>query len=586
MASGRFYEFGPFRLDATALVLLRDGERVPLTPKIIDTLLLLIRERGQVVEKEELLRKVWPEAFVEEGNLTWNISALRKALGEGPNAARYIETIPKRGYRFVAPVRESTSAPSPEMGKIMMAVLPFKNWSGRKDQEYFSDGLTEEMITQLGKLNPQNLGVIARTSAMKYKETDKSIRQIGEEMGVSYVLEGSVRRAGSRVRVTAQLIQVSDQTHLWANSYDQDLRDILALQTDVARGIAKEIEIKLVPQAERRLERVGAVNPEAYEAYLKGRYLWNKRTLEALQKSIQYFEKAIQADPDCASAYAGLADSYLTLQDLDLLPPQEAATKAKRAAKKALRIDPMLAEAHISLAHAHFHEFNWSAAEKEFKQGLELNPSYPTAHFYYANYLLAKGQMEEAIIEARLAQALDPVSLSAEANAANILFHARHYDEAIEQSVKILETDPNDARAYEELGRAYEQKGVYERAITAFQKAVALSGRASRFLASLAHTYGVAGRRKESLELLKELKQMLKNNYVPPYAMALVFLGLRDWGETVKWLEKAYEDNSSALPFLKVNPRFVPLHSEPRFQHLLYRIGLSPRKAAKSQRLQ
>ncbi len=570
----RFYEFGRFRLDPTGRVLYRGDRAVLLPPKAADTLLFLVQNAGNVVEKQDLLKNVWQNAFVEEGSLTRTISLLRKAL-EGGDGQEFISTISKRGYRFAARVEGLSSLPArPLASKIMLAVLPFENISGQKSQEYFSDGLTEEMITQLGRMNPERLGVIARTSAMQYKNATKTAHQIGQELHVSHILEGSVRRARGRVRIAAQLIQVSDQTHLWAESYERRANDILALQSDVAQAIARQIQIKLIPQVRQRLAASGSVSPQAYEAYLKGRYLWNQRTPQALQKSIRYFEKAIQIDPAYAAAYAGMADSYLTLQDDGLLPTLKATAQAKRAAGQALRRDDMLAEPHISLAHAYFHEFNWLASEREFKCGLELNPNYATAHFYFANYLLVMEQFQEALAEARRAQALDPVSLPAGANTAVSLYFGRQYDQAIEQSLQVLESNPNFARSYEDLGRAYWEKGMWREAITAFKKAVTRSGRGSGYVASLAHAYALAGRRTEALNLLKELSEFARKRYVSPFAFALVYAGMRKKDQAFAWLDKAYHERASALPFVKVNPRLAPLHSDPRFHKLLRRMGL------------
>ena len=575
VAKRRFYEFGRFRLDADGCVLFRGQQAIPLSPKAAGTLLLLVENAGQVVGKEEILKRVWPGTFVGDGSLTRTVSDLRKALSGGAGEHQYIATISKRGYRFAAPVRESPDlSASPSTGKVMLVVLPFENLSGQKRQEYLSDGLTEEMITQLGRLNPARLGVIARTSAMHYKGCDKTVRQIGSELSVAYVLEGSVRRAGVRVRVTAQLIQVVDQTHLWCESYDRDLGDILNLQRDVARAIAHQINIKLVRQEGEPRAVSSIVSAEAYESYLKGRYLWNKRTREALRNSIRCFEKSIQIDPAYAAAYAGLADSYLTLQDQGYLLTLQATAEAKRAASQALRIDETLAEPHISLAHAHFREFDWRAAEKEFQRGIELNPNYAIAHFYYANYLLVMEQFEEAIAEARHAEALDPVSLAAGTNTATALYFAGRYDESIQHSLQVLETDPRFVGAYEDLGRAYLEKGMIDDSIAAFQKAVEGSGRSPHYVASLAHAFAVARYEKKARTLLRELHQSGKKTYVSPYAFALVETGLGHKDEAFAWLETAYEQRSSALPFIKINPRVAPLRSDPRFQSLLRRLDL------------
>jgi TolB-like protein/Flp pilus assembly protein TadD len=574
-ADRRFYEFGGFRLDPAGRVLFRGDRAIPLPPKAADTLLLLVENAGNVVEKQDLLRQVWPDAFVEEGSLTRTISILRKALEDDVHGHQFIGTVPTRGYRFAARVHRSSSTPAPLLpSKIMLAVLPFENMSGQKNQEYFSDGLTEEMITQLGRMSPDRLGIIARTSAMQYKNTTKTIHQIGQELNVSYIVEGSVRRAGARVRITAQLIQVVDQTHLWAESYERNLGDILELQSEAAQAIARQIQIKLIPQEREKLAALGCISPEAYEAYLKGRYLWNQRTLEALQKSIKYFENAIQIAPAYATAYAGMADSYLTLQDDGHLPTLKATAEAKRAAGEALRLDDTLAEPHISLAHAYFHEFNWPAAEREFKRGLELNPNYATGHYYFANYLLVTEQFQDAIAEARRAKALDPVSLPAGSNIAMALYHGRQYDQAIAQCLQVLETDPKFARSYEDLGRAYWAKGMQPEAIRAFKKAVTYSGRGPLYVAELAHLYAAAGRRKDARELLKELTELARKRYVSPYAFALVYTGMGNKDQAFAWLDKAYEERASVLPFAKINPRFASLRSDPRFHSLLRRLGL------------
>jgi len=576
MAGNTFYTFGPFRLDATGRALFRGARMVPLPPKAADTLLLLVENAGSVVTKEQLLATVWPDAFVEEGSLTRSISVLRKLLdGHG---REYVATVPKRGYRFAARVAQAAARePSPGPAKVMLAVLPFVDLSGDERYGYFSDGLTDEMITQLGRLNPERLGVIGRTSAMQYRSTNKSLQRIGRELGVTYVLEGSVRRGGSRVRVSAQLIQASDQAHRWTGSYERELHDVLALQSDVARAIARQIEIKLAPRERDRLAAAATVNPQSYEDYLKGRYLWNARTQEALEKSIHCFERAIHNKPRYAAAHAGLADSYLTLQDADLIPPRRAIRKAKQAAAKALEIDDALAEAHVSLAHAHFHELDWAAAEREFGRGIELNPSYATAHFYYANYLLTVGRPAEAIEEAARARALDPVSLAAQANVSVILCLAGQADEAIAQALAVLETDPNYAPAHEGLGRAYGTKGMHHPAIAAFRKAVALTKRRSpRYLASLTHACAVGGKRKDALALLGELDRLAKTRYVSSCAFALTFVGLGDHEKAFAWLARARRECSSAVPFVGVEPRLAPLHPDPRFQELLVQVGLQP----------
>jgi TolB-like protein/tetratricopeptide (TPR) repeat protein len=570
MTAGRLYEFGRFRLDADARLLFRDEKRIALTPKAVDVLLALLEGRGTPVGREELFLRVWSDAVVEDGTLTSHISILRKALGGGEH---FIETIPKRGYRFVGAVEE-TRGRTPA-GRVLLAVLPFENLSGSRKHDCFSDGLTEEMITQLGRLNPERLGVIARTSTMTYKSTDKTIERIGRELGVSHVLEGSARRAGARVRISAQLIQVSDQTHLWAENYEGSLEDILSLQSRVSLEVARQIQIRLLAPEQTRLESTKPVVFEAYEAYLKGRYFWHQRTEHDLRQSIRCFQEAIQSDPDYASPYAGMADTYLTLMDHGYLAPREATAKARPAALNALRLDEALAEAHISLGHASLHEFDWPNAEREFLRGIELNPSYSTARFYYANYLVAMGRLPEAVAEAEQAKRLDPVSPAAHSNLASILWHSGQYQQSIEEAQRILEFRPNFSRAYEDLGRAYEQMGALDAAIEAFQRAVSMEEQAHGSLASLAHAYALAGKRDQAIKILEQLHDAANSTFVSAYTFALISVALGKTDEAFAWFDQAYEERSSALPFIRINPRFASLRGDPRFERLLQRVGLN-----------
>jgi TolB-like protein len=580
------WEFDCYRVDFARRLLLRGAELVQLPAKALDTLLVLIQRRAEVVTKEDLIKAVWPDAFVEEGNLSQSIHVLRRALGESVEEHRYIVTVPGRGYRFVADVREipeikgdpaSSLSASSLPSRVMLAVLPFEDISRQKDEEYFSDGLTEEMITQLGRMNPGWLGVIARTSAMHYKDCDRTVQQIGCELGVSYVLEGSVRRVGRRVRVTAQLIQVADQTHLWAESYDCELGNILALQNDVACAIADEIRIKLRPQERARLGKVRPVNPEAYEAYLKGRYFWNKRTKEALEKSVPCFERAIEKDPDYASAYAGLADSYCLLANTayGALPPKEAFSKARVATLKALEIDKTLAEAHASLAQLDLYEFDWLAAERELRRSIELNPGFAVAHHWYALYLSAKGRFKEALAEANRAYGLDPLSVIINRDLGLIYYYARQPDRAIEQYRKTLELDPNFALAHQALGRAYLEMGMYTKGVEEIQLAVRLSGESVGMLAALAHAYGLAGKTEKARGILGDLTERSRRSYVPPTSIAVIYAGLGEKENALEWLEKAWGEQDVGLHTLKVHPIFNGLCTDPRFQDLLRRMNLA-----------
>ena len=569
-----FYEFGRFRLDGTGRVLFRGDKAVPLSPKAADVLLLLVQNAGTVVEKKELLKRVWQDAFVEEGSLTRTISILRKVLEAGDDGQECIATVSKRGYRFMLPVKEISEQKGAAGEKTLLAVLPFENLSGARSQEYFSDGLTEEMITRLSQLNPEKLGVIARTSAMRYKGSGKSVRRIGQELGVAYLLEGSVLRAGRRVRITSQLIQVSDQTQLWACKFERGIGDILAIQSDVAAAIASEIKIKLAPQAEARLEHISTVEPRAYEAFLRGRYLWNQRSGRALRNSLQQFETSIKHDPGYAPAYAGMADSYLSLLDDAYVPPRAATIQARQWAEKAIAINPAFAEPHSSLGHAHLHEFEWTEADREFQRAIALSPNYPLAHFYYALCLVAIGRYEEAVSEARKALALDPVSLMAQTNVAIIYYRAGRYDEAVEESSRVLEIDSNYAHAHYVLGRASVQKGVFRKAILSARRAVALERNNVPYIASLAYIYGVAGKRSNASELLDKLKHTEAQRYVPAYMLAICYVGLGQKNEALTWLKRACEERSAESPFVNVDPRLASLRLEPRFQQILGKLGL------------
>ena len=619
------YSFGPFVLNPAERVLLRDGRPVSLPPKAIETLLTLVEKPGHVIEKAELLARVWPNTFVEEATLAQNIFTLRKALDSSADGQEYIETVPKRGYRFVAPVRElerptapgseewhvrgrharqllvwallgilvfaagtgfyfgarsSEPKPGPSTSRITLAVLPFQNLSPDPQQEYFSDGLTEEMITQLGGFNPERLGVIARTSAMHYKGTTETAGQIGQELGVDYLVEGSFRREGSHVRVSAQLIRVRDQMHLWAQDYDRDFSDYLALENDVSRDIANQIQLKLSAQPVAHLSR--ALNPNAYDAYLKGRFFWNKRTEEGHLKAIEYFNQAITAEPFYAQAYSGLADAYALLgsNQTSAITRRDAMEKARAAAVKALAIDDSLAEAHTSLAFVYWHyDWNWPAAEGEFRRALQLNPSYPTAHHWYAFYLVSQGRMDQALEEIRRGQLADPLSLIINTDSAQILYFAGHFDQAIERSRRVLEMNPQFPLARLPLVWALVEKHQYKAAVDEAEKEMQVPGAGPDVEASLAATYAAAGRSKQARELLRRLnkesaRQHAGQFFSVPVAEAYAELGDKD--QAFAWLEKDFQNRNGGLTLVKVDPYLDSLRADPRFADLVRRIGLPP----------
>ena len=454
-----------------------------------------------------------------------------------------------------------------------LAVLPLANLSGDATQEYFSDGMTEALITDLSRISA--LRVISRTSVMQYKGTKKPMPQIAKELNVDGVVEGSVQLSGDKVRITAQLIEGPTDRHLWVESYERDLHDILALQSDVAKTIAREIRVKLTPQEQARLGETRPVITEAYQLYLKGRYHWNRRTEESARKGLGYFEQAIQKDPAYAPAYAGLADSFIALLDHENLPPKEALSKAKEAARKALDLDET-AEAHTSLAHASIHDWDWVAADRESQRAVQLNPRDASARLYRAVYLGATGRLEDAIAEDRQALEIDPLSLIINSHLGDLLSRAGRLDQGIAQLRRTLELDPNFFRAHLWLGEAYQQKGLHGEAIAELKRAVTLGGGGPEALAALAHAYAVGGERREALKLLGELKEQSRRRFVPATDFAFVCIGLGQKEQAFVWLEQAYQERSGWLAFAKIDPRFDGLRSDPRFQDLLRRIGLPP----------
>jgi TolB-like protein/Flp pilus assembly protein TadD len=567
---------GPVVFDPETGELRGEGTASRLPPQPARVLALLARRAGEIVTREELRRLLWgDDTFVDfEQGLNFCVRRIRSALGDEAERPAYIETLPRRGYRLIAPVEEVAATGMPP-GRAMLAVLPFENIGGDPDQEYFSDGLTEELITQLGRLDPLRLGVIARTSAMAYKRTRKSVDEIGRELGVHYVLEGSVRNAGGRIRIAAQLVQVRDQSHLWAETYERDLIDVLAVQAELGCAVAHEIGILFAPQGSDARRR-GAIDPTAYQAYLRGRYCWNKRTAEGFRKGIGYFEDATRTDPGYARAYAGLADCYALLGDVGVaaLRPREAFARAEEAVRRALEIDDTLAEAHASFAHVRVHAFDWADAEREFERALALDPNYATARHWYALYLAAMERHAEAMAMIRRAQELDPVSLAIGTDAGVLLYYARRFDEAIEQYLRVLEMDPGFARAHATLGSAYAQKGRHQEAVAALRQAVAL-GRDNAKKAALARACAAAGRRTEALGILTELTEASEPSYAAPHPIALIHAALGQVDQAFEWLLRAREEKAPEIVFLKVDPWLDGLRPDPRFRDLLRSVGLA-----------
>jgi serine/threonine protein kinase/Flp pilus assembly protein TadD len=454
-----------------------------------------------------------------------------------------------------------------------LVVLPLDNFSQDPEQDYFADGVTEALITDLSGIS--ELRVISRTSAMQYKRTKKLVPQIAKELNVDGVIEGSVQRSGERVRVTAQLIDAVTDSQLWAESYDRDLRDVLALQDDLARSIAHEIRTKVTPQEGARLASARAVNPKALDLYLKGRYYWNQRTPDGLEKGLKYFQQAIAEDPGYSSAYAGLADSYLLLANLGVLEFNVAVPDAKAAAKKALELDDKLAEAHASLGMASLYDrLDWREAEKELKVAIELNPSYASAYEWYGFTLAIIGRPAELVRNATRAVELDPLSHIINSYLGRAYYLSRRYDSAIEQYEKTLDLDKDFPVTHLFLGMAYTQKGRHDEAITEIRKAVDLSGRAPAMIAALGYAYAAAGRRDEALHLLQYLREPAERKFVSSADIAVIYAGLGERDNAFKWLEKAYEENSLWAISLKLDPALDGLRADSRFSNLLHRAGL------------
>ena len=623
------YEFDDVAVDLQNFRLEKRGEARALTPRAFDVLVYLIEQRGRVVEKQELFDQIWKETFVTDSALAREIKEIRHVLEDDAAAPRYIETVPKRGYRFIARLKENEipapqvnvlSLPGPaneaeEAGEpgatgrsatakprtrpamwmsaliVMMlvgvvlfttrgkpidslAILPLANGSGAAQMEYLSEGITESLINSLSQL--PNLKVLARTTVFSYKHRAVDPIKVGRELGVRAVLTGRVvEREGSLI-IQADLLDVTDGSQLWGEQYHRKVSDLLAVQEEIARQISERLRLKLTGEEQKRLTRHHTENAEAYQLYLKGRYYWNKRTPEALSKGIEYFQQAIDRDPNFALAYAGLTDSYSLLGSaVGGLSPRETFSKAKAAAVKALQIDDTLAEAHAAQALVNLrYDWDWSATEREIKRAIALNPNYATTYHWYADYLVVMGRLEEAIAQIKRAQQLDPLSLIINTVVALRLYHARQYDQAIEQCQKTIEMDPNFSRAHFALGQAYEQQAKYPEAIAALQRATALSPTDLFTVSALGHAYAVSGQTGKAMKILEELKETSRQRYVSPHEMAMIYAGLGQKDQAFDWLEKAYADRAWRLPFLKVEPRFDHLRPDPRFTNLVRRVGL------------
>lgn len=568
------YEFNGFRLNPAERLLLRSGGvAVPLADKVFDLLLLLVRNCGQLVDKEQILTAVWPERFVEEHNLTVSMSALRKALGETHGKHEYIETVPKHGYRFVANVRKlSTNRPNQKSGTVhSLAVLPFINVGADMGAEYLCDGITESIIASLSQLS--QLRVMAYSTVLRYKGVDIDPREGGSRLGVRSILVGRVSHVGDNLLVRTELVDVTTGWQLWSEHYDRKLSDVLALQHQIAQEISENLRLHLTGEQKRLLAKRYTANTEAYHLYLKGRYNWNKRTPSGTERAVEYFEQAIRLDSNYALAYAGLADSYNLMAGNSGLPPRETFAKSKTAALKALAIDDSLAEAHTSLSLARYlFDWEWSAAEQGFKRAIELNPNYATAHHWYGEYLVLMRRFDEGFKELMQAQQLDPLSLPISVDLGQYYFFSRQYEQAVEQLTKALELEPNFVRALALLGWTFEQMGRYDDAIAKFEQATALSGSRVLIVAGLGHAHAISGNRDEAHKILAALKKQASQYYISPYEIAVIHTALEDQDEAFNCLEQACEDHSVWLSWLDVDPRLDLLRGDVRFAQLVQRV--------------
>lgn len=631
--------FGVFDLDLQTGELRKSGVLLHLPPQPSKVLALLVSRPAELVRREEIRDQIWgSETFVDfEHGLNFAIKKIRDTLGDDSETPRYIETLPRRGYRFIAPV-EITGAHGarPEVGTGLarprgtqqvappqkkwiaavtvsvllglvatlvglnvaglrnrlltaiplksavtppridsVAVLPLENLSHDPEQEYFADGMTEELITNLGKISA--LRVISRTSVMRYKGTKRPLPEIARELNVDAIVEGTVQRYGNHVRITVNLLHAPTDRHLWAESYERDLQDVLVLQGEVARSVAGEIRIKLMPQEQIRLASVRPVDPEAYQDYLKGKYYTSKWTEEGFKKAVVSFRQAIDLDPTYAPAYEGLAEVYSWEGAWGLQSSAEAYPLAKSAALKALELDEALADAHAALGQIKFvYDWDWSGAEHELKRATILNPNSSNAHFYYGWFLTAMGRSDEAVGETKKALELDPLTPTTNLQLGWVLYYARRHDESIVQLKKTLELAPDLVYANMELGWNYAQKRMYQEAVLQCRRAVSVMPEDQIVLGGCAGVYGYAGRRQDDRALLDRLQKLSARGYVDPYSMIWGYDGLGDNDHAMKWLERAYRERSASLHAIRVELWTDRLRSDPRFQDLLHRMNFPP----------
>lgn len=563
--------FGPFRISRSERLLRRGDEVVPLAPKAVDTLIALAESQGRVLDKAVLMEKVWPDTFIEEGGLARNISMIRKTLGTDDAGNDYIETIPRRGYRFVAPV---SKAQAEGAGVGSLAVLPLLNLSAAPMHEYFADGMTDALISTLMRI--ESLRVASRTSVMRYKGANKGLREVARELDVDRVLEGSVLLAGDRVRVAASLVRGDNEKHLWAGSYERDLSDVIALQSDLARTIAREVRVKLSEPERAMLTRVRVVNPEAYHEFLRGRFFWNQRTRESLCLAMECFRKAITFDPGDAPSHAGLAETYALLGSVgyDGMPPHAAMPAAREAALEALRLDPQLAEAHTALAIVKLlYDWDWEGAENELLVALEINPACLAAYQWRGELEMARARPEEAAAAFVRGIKLDPYSISCNMGLGWAYYFSRRFDQATLQFERTLEMAPHLPMALYGLGLTLHHNRQQEKAQQMLRQAENSSGGEPASITLLAITALLSGNAEGASIQLERLRAMTPHTYVPPVYFAFIHAMRNELDDAFNWLERAFDERSSYLIFLRLQPALHNLRADPRFFQLVRRIG-------------
>jgi TolB-like protein/DNA-binding winged helix-turn-helix (wHTH) protein/Flp pilus assembly protein TadD len=632
------YTFGPFRLDVAERLLLRDGESLTLPPKAFETLLALVENSGHLLTKPDLMKRLWPDTFVEEANLANNVSLLRRVLDDDRQVCKYIETVPKLGYRFVADVevltegtdvdpfaftpaefiaeekhepatgfpvshwtrrrwfpalivcvllavaagyyffrwrsvesRAVTSTPAMRS----LAVLPFKPLIEANRDEVLEFGITDTLITRMSNIRQINVRPIG--AVRRYSELEHDPIAAGREQQVDAVLDGNIQKAGDKIRVSVRLVRVADEVTLWATQFDEQYTDIFAVQDAISQRVAEVLIVKLSGKEKEALAKHYTENVEAYQLYTRGRYFWSKFTEEGLMKSIECFDQALEKDPNYVLAYYGLASAYIVL-GVNYRPPRDVMPKAKAYVVKALELDKQLADAYGAQGGIkYFYEWDWAGAESEFKRAIELGPSdAASAHQLYGYYLWAMGRLQEATTEMKRAQELDPLSLVINEDVGVAHYYARNYDQAIEQQKKTLDLDSNYFFAHQRLGQAYEQKGMFKEAVDELNMARTKSGNWPGAVAELGCAYGLAGQKRKARTLLNELQERATREYIDPYLIALIHTSLGERDAAFEWLAKAYEVRSPWMAWLKVEPKFDPLRSDPRFETLLQQLGLRP----------